>query len=268
MTRVCLILTRKTKLSFHNEVFKRQARWLSCLEVERKFVPAADFNKQVGNLVDFSNCKTSNAMWRAEKVLVIRDVYFDVQDQLSSKGIWIRHRTTSTTDGISSASSCWDAKIRLGGDFIESEFEEIHGEHQIRELLSVHLPGIKLESLNVLADLKSMRSGWTIRPANTAGTNDNERLSVILDTVVPAGSQNLERSCPTQFSHRIGEVEISKSIARTPRTTAHEGSKASERCHMRARIHKFMDQHSALFSDAKPIGKLSAYLAWVKENGI
>ncbi|KAJ9648154.1 hypothetical protein H2199_001932 [Coniosporium tulheliwenetii] len=61
---------------------------------------------------------------------IIVDTYFDKANRLSGKGIWIRHREC-LADGGSSKSKDehqWEAKVRIGGDFTESEFEEVAGQ--------------------------------------------------------------------------------------------------------------------------------------------
>jgi hypothetical protein len=125
-----------------------QSRSVSHLEVERKFLPASDFHRRVESLMrcNFGEHRSpSSPIWSASKTELIRDKYFDYNGALASKGIWIRYRYTTSTETQDAESNPrlpadgrWDAKVRLGGDFIESQFEEHEGEQTIRKLLSEH----------------------------------------------------------------------------------------------------------------------------------
>ena len=213
--------------------------------------------------------------WGAPKTERIRDTYYDYSDILAKKGIWIRYRRT-TSLGIEKDGpitdppfhECWDAKVRLGGNFTESRFEEYQGEQSIRSLLSEHVRGTILEDLAVTADLETTRTTWRIRlndrhiQPNMDACDDADYLTVALDHVSSLKEERqVSQRFPT-FEHVVGEVELIKKV----RKRAEDGDIAKERKTaldlMDAQIEGFMKGNPGLFSQLKPIGKLSAYFEW------
>ena len=255
--------------------FSRAVRWLplsrsvSYLEVESKFLPASDFLDGMNSL-----CSTQDA----SKIERFRDTYYD-NGILAKKGIWIRYRRTTSVgteddEPVADLPSdeCWNAKVRLGGDFIESQFEEHHGEGSIRDLLSTHIPGTMLEDLAITADLETTRTTWSIRlhdsysHANSSTCNDAEYMSVALDHVVslkeePACSQLLPK-----FEHLVGEVELVKPVSTASEDEDVAVESEMELDQMKSRIGEFMKDNPRLFSQSKPVGKLSAYFDWERRS--
>lgn len=89
------------------------------LEVERKFRCLA-----VSNLLHQHGVPAFQSIeYRGKKSF--HDIYYDDVGFLSSKGVWVRQR-----DGH------WQAKIRRGGDYNNSKFEELSGRVAISRYLS------------------------------------------------------------------------------------------------------------------------------------
>ena len=252
-----------------------QSRSVSHLEVERKFLPASDFHRRVESLVrcNFGAHRSpSNPIWSASKTELIRDKYFDRNGALASKGIWIRYRYTTsreTRDAESDprlpADGRWDAKVRLGGDFIESQFEEHEGEQSIRKLLSEHVPGTMLEDLKVNADLETTRTTWSIwlrdrhLLEDQAPCSDGDYLTVALDHVVSLKERMTEGQ---RFEHIVGEIELTKRVNAIPEDEGFTKERKMELDRMKTQIEDFMNDNPGLFSKLKPRGKLSAYFDW------
>jgi len=225
--------------------------------VERKFVPAADFCQRIENLGQSLGYNSHDQVQQPAHVSKFRDIYYDWNDHLSRSGIWIRHRITGPMGTWSSISDRWEAKLRLGGDYVNSEVVEISGKDTICEMLSERLPNITFGSLTVLADLETVRSEWTLIPVHSVDSHNNGRFSVVLDDVVASEEQASGERRTGRFQHRIGEVEIVRSLA-----TAADSATAQELGYMRARVEGFLQSNATLCMDAEPVGKLSAYLAW------
>ena len=254
----------------------QQSRLISHLEVERKFLPAADFHRRVERLIRCNfgeRSSSSNPIWSASRSELIRDKYFDCNGALARKGIWIRYRFTTskgTKDAESNyrlpADGRWDAKVRLGGDFVESQFEEHEGEQSIKKLLAEHVPGTMLEDLQVNADLETTRTMWSIPLRDghlledKAPGSDGDYLTIALDHVVSLGERTIEGQ---RFEHVVGEIELTKRVNAVLEDEGFAEKRKMELDRMRTQIEDFMNNNPGLFSKLKPKGKLSAYFDWV-----
>ena len=156
----------------------------------------------------------------------------------------------------------WDAKLRVGGDFVDSGFIEIQGEKAVQILLSQHVPGTLLQDLRVVADLETVRSAWTVecRP-NARNETLGRKLSIVVDHVVAVTTQDFQGYSST-FQHEVGEVEVMETIDTATGLDEDIEKRKLLQEHMHAQIKSFMKSYSELFSTSKPIGKLSAYFAW------
>ena len=72
-----------------------------------------------------------------------------------------RYRTSTDTEDALPADGRWDAKARLRGDFIESQFEEHQVEQSVKNLLPEHVPGTMLEDLELSADWRPLEQRGT-----------------------------------------------------------------------------------------------------------
>lgn len=239
----------------------------STLEVERKFVPAYNFHSLMDAVASrrVASPKVHPERWICEPPKSIRDTYYDLDDKLFDKGAWFRHRTTAPTTDHDAFLNCpregvWEAKVRISGDYIDSQFVEIQGEEQLKAYLLENLPNVKLEDLKITFDLVAVRHGWTIQ----AGSPSNgEALTVVYDDVKDVQGVSHSLCTEANFRHIVGEVEVVKEISDKTKNSEHERKEELHR--MRAKITNFMDTHKELFSPEKPVGKLSAYAAW-KQN--
>ena len=155
--------------------------------------------------------------------------------------------------------------MRLGGDFIESQFEEHEGEQSIRKLLSEHVPGTMLEDLKVNADLETTRTTWSIwlrdrhLLEDQAPCSDGDYLTVALDHVVSLKERMTEGQ---RFEHIVGEIELTKRVNAIPEDEGFTKERKMELDRMKTQIEDFMNDNPGLFSKLKPRGKLSAYFDW------
>jgi hypothetical protein len=65
-----------------------------------------------------------------------QDTYYDRNGLLFSKGVYIRQRNGH-----------WEAKIRTGGDFINSAFTEVDGNKVINQNLTISADGLSVEEM-------------------------------------------------------------------------------------------------------------------------
>ncbi|KAK5122576.1 hypothetical protein LTR85_003839 [Meristemomyces frigidus] len=232
------------------------------LEVERKFVPPTYLASSLGCEHDDNISPLLTRSQNPSKI--IRDTYFDLDGRLSKNGVWLRRREELTVPSDTSAAlfpypqdAIWQAKVRLGGDFVDSQFEEAEGESAAEAILSQHIPGTKLPDLLPTADLNTFRRTWDVR--------DHESLTwpactyemrVVLDIV----SEKAESVRQTGvFWHQIGEVEVTadveKGVSKIYKQTNLESMRRVQR--------EFMLRHGKLFpEEPAPAGKLSAYFKW------
>src|SRR5438034_1587081 len=97
-------------------VFRLFPTRTSILEVERKFC---------GLAVQKLTTNSGNPPFRSLESLgdrTIRDIYYDRSNILSTKGVWVRRRNGQ-----------WQAKIKRGGNFNNSRFEELSNAEDISQ---------------------------------------------------------------------------------------------------------------------------------------
>jgi thiamine-triphosphatase len=157
----------------------------------------------------------------------LRDTYFDRHDVLSRNGMWLRQRNGD-----------WQMKIRKGGDRVNSKFQET------TDLKAITMAAESMTSgkggaesyfgLRILASIGFTRQTWIA---------DTE-FKVVLDQ--------------TDFGHEVGEVELEVELDRKDEDNAEAVMQQ-----MDSRIAQFLQRYRWAFSDAIPVGKLSAFFARV-----
>ncbi|KAK4661354.1 uncharacterized protein QC763_703040 [Podospora pseudopauciseta] len=188
------------------------------LEVERKFHSlAARHLTQNGGIPPFQSL-------RSLPLQTIRDTYYDKSNLLSSSGAWIRRR-----NGI------WEAKIRKGGDFTNSRFEELNRVSDIAACVE-NITGIQAHEkedfgLGIMADFVTTRETWIA----------DEEFRIVRDNM--------------DFGHEVGEVELQRVLD----GEASEEEKMGEMERMDERIGEFMRRYGWAFRKGRPVGKLTAY---------
>lgn len=162
----------------------------------------------------------------------IRDVYFDKENLLSAAGIWVRQRNGQ-----------WEAKVRRGGDFLNSRFEELASTEDIAQYVS-RVTGTT-SSVETSFGLKTIATLSTIRRAWRA---DSE-FKITLDAM--------------DFGHTVGEVELQQEVTFTG-TTQHAIEQEMQRKmqEMDEKIARFMKRYSWAFLSGTPKGKLTAYFEY------
>jgi thiamine-triphosphatase len=162
----------------------------------------------------------------------IHDVYYDRSNILSSAGVWVRKRNGQ-----------WQAKIRKGGDFTNSRFEELSDAHDIsrhvRALAGITGKETENFGLDHMATISSERATWI--------ANDEFRIT----------------SDSTDFGHTVGEVELQQSASfDAGAEISIEQQKSRIMQEMDERIVTFMQRYAWAFSIGEPKGKLTAYFEW------
>lgn len=176
----------------------------------------------------------------------LEDAYYDTANEaLSNAGVWLRRRGDK-----------WEAKIRVGGDFTNSAFEEITDVSDISAMLGKLVPGAALDPnkglmggrIEEVAKLVSQRKKFLV----------DEKFTVVLDE--------------TDFGHVVGEVELEREVSVTggeEDVTEAKGKiqdRAQVIAEMDQEIDNFMKHYAWAFPPGKPVGKLSAYFALKKER--
>ncbi|KAE8353773.1 CYTH-like domain-containing protein [Aspergillus coremiiformis] len=157
------------------------------------------------------------------------DIYYDKAGLLSSKGVWVRQR-----DGD------WQAKVRIGGDYNNSKFEELSTPLDISHYLE-KLTGLKNYERNNFG-LTQMASFSTLRESWLA----DKDFAIVQDV--------------TDFGHRVGEVELECRIDHIGGLDSDvERSRVLKMAEMDQRIAVFMQRYSWAFGNGEAKGKLTAY---------
>jgi len=196
---------------------------ISILEVERKFRSLA---------VQELTANSGSPQFQSIQSLgqrIIHDVYYDRSSLLSSAGVWVRQRNGR-----------WEAKVKRGGNFTNSRFEELSDPRDISRCI-MDLTGIGCKEhdkfgLERIASLSTTRKSWVA---------DNE-FKIVLDTM--------------DFGHTVGEVELQQQASfKTITGLTIEQQKQKTMQKMDDRIAKFMERYSWAFCQGAPKGKLTAY---------
>lgn len=217
----------------------------SVLEVERKFAPTATSIRQL----DQNTGEPPFGSVVHKGITCFEDTYYDTpKDTLSKAGVWVRRRekfecgvrrfTGHKRAGPHNAS--WEAKVRVGGDFINSAFREITDVGEISAMLGTLVPGSELDvdhgpqggEVREMARFLTDRTGYIV----------DGKFTVVIDV--------------TDFGHTVGEVELERDATEA----SCEGmDKALAIAAMDKEIDGFMRHFWWAFPAGKPIGKLTAY---------
>lgn len=219
--------------SSRNMASRRAVRRSHVLEVERKFrALAVSELTQRGGVPPFQSL-------RQLPTKTIHDTYYDLGGVLSSAGSWVRLRN-----------GAWQAKVRKGGGFLNSRFEELYGADNIadhvRSITGWDMANTKESSsfgLQPTAAFETRRQAWTA----------NLDFQIVLDTM--------------DFGHEVGEVELQHTLEGVEGEgeeaeeayEAYEAQKTQIMQQMDERIVDFMKTYSWAFAAGEPKGKLTAY---------
>jgi len=195
------------------------------LEVERKFCSLA-----VKDLVT----NTRQPPFKIIHALpqhTIHDVYYDDPSRsLINAGIYVRRR-----NGL------WEAKLRRGGDFVNSMFEELSGPDLVRQCVR-NVTGKEASAekdffgLGAIATLSTVRQSWIA---------DGE-FKIVFDAM--------------DFGHTVGEVELQEEFHFSATANASRENQIREKMtEMDKKIGAFMNKYHWAFQMGVPKGKLMAY---------
>lgn len=217
----------------------------SILEVERKFAPTAASTRQLDQ-------NTGSPPFESvvhQGVTCFEDTYYDSPtDTLSKAGVWIRRREKfgcgvrrfAGYKRMDPRDVSWEAKVRVGGDYINSAFREVADVQQISDSLGTLVPGAELDAhhgprggqVREMARFITDRTGYIV----------NGRFTVVIDV--------------TDFGHTVGEVELERDAAEV---SCEGEDRTLATAAMDEEIDGFMRRFAWAFPAGKPVGKLSAY---------
>ncbi|KAF8143823.1 hypothetical protein K438DRAFT_1875262 [Mycena galopus ATCC 62051] len=267
---------------------------ISKIEIERKFLPTRPLLHALTRTTP--TLPSCSARVHPAAVHFIRDVYYDRHDgRLTAEGLWVRRRSVVAVGGGSSTCS-WEAKVRVGGDFVASQFVEVEGaeavEREMRRALGgAHVTVDKIgEHLGVMCDLTTRRLSARLeleddlrlqnptvaidQVVETTG-GDFAAARAVLEQMNGAGdSDSILISTPDLFFHEIGELELMEEVrTEVPADQAehqaheHEKRRVAVAGARAAQLDAFMAAHPALFPmTPRPRGKLVAYFDWREER--
>ncbi|KAL6890422.1 CYTH-like domain-containing protein [Trichoderma evansii] len=187
--------------------FRQLAKSTHVLEVERKFHSLAVRElTQFGGLPHFKNLR------RLPKQIIC-DSYYDKSNALSTAGAWMRNR-----DGE------WQIKIKKGGNFTNSRFEELSSIDDIAAYIKRTTRIDEGEAVNFglhpIATFSTIREIWVA----------DDEFHVVLDTM--------------DFGHQVGEIELQKILVGKDGNVPTEKQKQIEVQIMDERIIEFMKTYA------------------------
>ncbi len=195
---------------------------MKLLEIERKFTwnPASlNILLSNGGQPPFSSRPTIQSR-------IFRDTYYDLDNRLSSKGLWVRKRLLYNPHKQvdNPKIGMWEAKQSMpGSSFVRSTYDETQEPSRIWEMIKNYIP--KCAGPNESFGLVETCRFETHRRSFLA----DGKFMVVLDE--------------TDFGHSAGEVEL----------LAEDANKAH------ADIDVFLARYGWFFDCSKPKGKLTAY---------
>ncbi|KAF2968027.1 hypothetical protein GQX73_g5563 [Xylaria multiplex] len=281
-----------------NGAAPRFKRIVSKVEVERKFNLGPKFasiflsegwaNSQAQRRKVYNNQGNFSFSVIKQPGEIIRDTYYDTQNgQLGKLGLWVRQRhvhvlplstfqqkneqgfeatggrAPSFTTGDSNDKSRWNAKLRLGGHFNNSQFAEFDGKKNVSdEVLRITGARTKLEDLQAFTDLQTRRSSWEVAQLSD-GTSPSAKMTVVMDEVTEAQARQ-DGLNKFAFTHTIGEVELFEEFVTEGKDNEeHEAERKKVAAQRMEELKEFMLANPDLFATTpKPIGKLTAYDMW------
>lgn len=197
------------------------------LEVERKFFSNGSSRERISANQGKPAFHTLEYLGQQS----FEDIYFDRDGILMANKIWLRKR-----------SGRWQAKVRHGGDFTNSQFEELSEPPEISALIKRYFLDANVASRNF--GLQKIAQFTTVRDAWRA----DDRFEIVLDD--------------TDFGHSVGEVELQETITITGDDQSLKILQKSMAKEMDRQIDSFMQRYRWAFPVEIPVGKLSAYFAW------
>lgn len=194
----------------------------------------------------------------------IRDQYLDHEGRLVSRGIWLRKRIEPSlhpSPDQDIGNITLEAKKRIGGDYNDSQFEEISGQDAVRRLLWATIPGLDLHDLVIFADLETSRQIWIVAEKPSSRFEEYLTFQVVVDTCTSGDVPG--------WRHVVGEVERTWiQMVRDGKDRMSEDEKKRTLEGIREELGGFMKRHSNVFPvEPKPIGKLTAYFSAKKAMG-
>ncbi|KAK3292158.1 CYTH-like domain-containing protein [Chaetomium fimeti] len=195
----------------------------------------------------------------------IHDTYYDAPHHaLCAAGAWVRRR-----DGL------WEAKLRRGGDRVNSRFEELRGREAVggcvRELLGGQVLGGGKgdEDYVVVGSMKGDGVGGSKQEGDGVGVGRGEcfGLVVMADLVTKReawlvdGEFRVVRDV-MDFGHEVGEVELQVEVG----GAVGEEEKRVMMEAMDRRVEGFMERYAWAWESGEPVGKLTAYFEMLKRR--
>lgn len=196
--------------------------YMAC-EVERKFKPNPQSVAQLRMDVGFESVRE---LGKAEYY----DRYLDRDGILMKNGIYIRMRNDKV-----------QAKIRIGGDFIDTQFLEVEGD-LVWGMFPFHL--VKKDDLLPVATFMTERESYML----------NNKYRVDIDK--------------TNFGHMVGEIELLQEYIKKHRSNNSTETMEEFGGRMDAELEAFLLLHPWAFPREGEIkSKLTAYFEWKKAGG-
>ncbi|KAL8822546.1 MAG: hypothetical protein Q9191_006717 [Dirinaria sp. TL-2023a] len=161
-----------------------------------------------------------------------RDTYYDLDDKLSSKGLWVRKRLLYGPNR-KVENDTWEAKKSMpGSSFARSTYDETQDPSRILQMIKNYVPDCA--GTDESFGLEKMCQFETYRRSFLA----DGKFTVVLDE--------------TDFGHSAGEVELL----------------AEDEKQAHADIDVFLARYAWLFDCSRPKGKLTAYFEKYPRNSV
>lgn len=258
---------------------------VSILEVERKFVPSPLLKKYASEASTTPRVSLIPTNIHVPSVTLsllprkrITDKYFDHKGQLELKGIWIRWRKTQdlTHDGVDDgpAETYWEAKVKQGGDYLDSQFVETKGRDAVEAFMAETGVCVSIHDLEFQLGFTADRMAWAVNGFEGETTEDGAPAMTLVLDKVSAALEGPNGEHPIYMHHQVGELELEKTVttsftndldardsSEADHSANHRAANASHADSIRNQLTSFMAAYPAISeAGVSPVGKITAYM--------
>lgn len=232
----------------------------SLIEVERKFKFDARTHDQFRTNIGMPRFRALQALGRSS----FEDVYFDRDDILSSRGVWVRKRGEKWEAKVCTRPRTGNAEMETMPLFVNSQVEEISDVAEIaRVVQDAFLRNLNSHDTTTSTCIES-GAPLSLSASTCFGLSPMARFTTFREAWKVDGRFNVVFDS-TDFGHAVGEVELEVELEMDVEMDGNKKEISAKRrvlaMEADSEIEEFMARYSWAFPAGKPVGKLSAYFA-------
>lgn len=242
------------------------------LEVEGKFAPTAQSLKLLSTNAGHPAFRNFMSLPAQD----FMDIYYDSLSEPGSKpsvrgyesgvlfkqDIWLRARI-SYRECNDKPRTSWQAKIRRGGTYTNSAFEEVEGSQAVQHVVQQFISDVKIPMESVLDKMKLDKD--IVGGARSTASSSILGLDTVARFVTHRQRWRLDNDFEvcvdeTDFGHVVGEVELVQELEHHNQKEL-EIQREEAKGRLEANIQNFLDKYAWAFPKQEAVGKLASYFA-------